>query len=128
MCQVKKLNSDKFEIQIVKHHFYDLSLSIRTPDTSILNLNDCPLIEKALTNFKKEYGTFDLLTQFSYAAWKGGKNNISLRQEAASEKIKTITNQAEILECKKVIPFASFIYFSNKSNFYMNDSINTTGK
>ena len=36
-----------------------------------------------------------------------------------------ISNQSKILNCKKVIPFASFIYFSNKLNFYMNDSVNS---
>ena len=33
-------------------------------------------------------------------------------------------NQYNILECKKIIPFASFIYFSNKLNKFMNDQIN----
>ena len=122
--------SNKFEIQIVKHDFYDSSISIKTPDINLINLNDCPLHNvKSIKNFKKKYGVFDLLlTQFSYAAWKGGVDKIEFRQKAAKEKLLCIKNQAQILECKKVIPFASFIYFSNKSNFYMNDSINTTEK
>ena len=69
-----------------------------------------------------------LLTQFSYAAWKGGINNKKLRQLAANEKLVSMEKQAKILECKKIIPFASFIYFSNELNFYMNDSINTPEK
>jgi len=119
--------SNQFEIQIVKHDFYDSSVSIKTPEAKILNLNDCPANDiKSLKNFKKKYGKFDLLiTQFSYAAWKGGIENIELRKKAANDKLLAIENQVNILECKKVIPFASFVYFSNILNFYMNDSINT---
>ena len=69
-----------------------------------------------------------MLTQFSYAAWKGGIENKIYRKIAADEKLKAVEKQARILECKSVIPFASFVYFSNKLNFYMNDSINTPQK
>ena len=65
-----------------------------------------------------------MLSQFSYAAWKGGKDKSNYRQSAAKEKINTLVNQYKILNCKKVIPFASFIYFSNTLNKYMNDHIN----
>ena len=92
----------------------------------IYNLNDCPKkSENESKKFKKIYGNFDLLlTQFSYAAWKGNEDNKEYRQNAASEKLETIINQYNILECKNVIPFASFIYFSNKLNKFMNDEIN----
>ena len=121
-----KINED-IEIQIVKHDFYDSSISIKTPDTKILNLNDCPLRDiSQIKKFKKKYGTFDvLLTQFSYAAWKGGEDGKIFRENAAKEKLIDISNQTKILECKKVIPFASYIYFSNQLNYYMNDSVNT---
>ena len=113
-------------IKISKHDFYDSSIAIYTPDCKILNLNDCPLKENNdIKKFQKQHGNFDiLLTQFSYAAWKGSKTNVKLRQIAAQEKIKAIISQYKILNCKYVIPFASYIYFSNKMNFYMNDSVN----
>jgi len=128
--QGKNKIDEDIEIQIVKHDFYDSSISIKTPDTKILNLNDCPLREiSEIKKFKKKYGTFDvLLTQFSYAAWKGGKKGKIFRENAAKEKLTDICNQSKILNCKKVIPFASFVYFSNKMNFYMNDSINVPDK
>ncbi len=118
--------SDQVQIKISKHDFYDSSLSVFTPNYKILNLNDCPLKHKVdINNFKKKHGEYDiLLTQFSYAAWKGSSENKKLRQIAAEEKISNIVLQANILNCKHVIPFASYIYFSNKMNFYMNDSIN----
>ena len=95
-------------------------------ETKIVNLNDCPLNEpEKIKKFKNKHGKFDiLLSQFSYAAWKGGKNNSEYRKIAAEEKIKTMMNQYKILECKHVIPFASFVYFSNELNNYMNDCIN----
>ena len=125
--QSKNKISEDIEIQIIKHDFYDSSISIKTPDTNILNLNDCPLRDVSeIKKFKKKYGTFDvLLTQFSYAAWKGGEKGKTIRENAAKEKLLDIYNQSKILDCKKIIPFASFIYFSNKLNFYMNDSVNT---
>lgn len=114
------------KIKIVKFGYIDSALIIEGSKDKILNLNDCPLNDiDEIRKFKKEHGRFDLLlTQFSYAAWKGNKDNKEYRQNAASEKIKTLINQYNILECKKVIPFASFIYFSNKLNKFMNDEIN----
>tara|TARA_B100000029_G_scaffold389442_1_gene385794 strand:+ start:6322 stop:7680 length:1359 start_codon:yes stop_codon:yes gene_type:complete len=122
--------SNKVQIQIIKSGFYDSLLIFETPDYKILNLNDCPIKETdELIKFKKKFGTFDvLLTQFSYAAWKGGIENRIYRKIAADEKLETVEKQAGILQCKSVIPFASFVYFSNELNFYMNDSINTPQK
>ncbi len=119
------LNSD-LKIKIIKFGYIDSALIIEGSKEKILNLNDCPLndVEK-IKEFKNKHGNFDLLlTQFSYAAWKGGKDNNSYRKYAAEEKIKTLTNQFKILGCKTVVPFASFIYFSNILNKYMNDEIN----
>tara|TARA_Y100000590_G_scaffold467741_1_gene647716 strand:+ start:2162 stop:3508 length:1347 start_codon:yes stop_codon:yes gene_type:complete len=121
---------DGVEIEIVKHDFYDSSISIKTSDMKILNLNDCPLRDVSdIKKFRKNFGSFDvLLTQFSYAAWKGGKSQKIVREKTAREKLESICKQAKILNCKTVIPFASFVYFSNQMNFYMNDSVNTPHK
>lgn len=114
------------KIKIIKFGYVDSALIIEGSKNKILNLNDCPLNEvNEIQKFKKNHGNFDLLlTQFSYAAWKGNKENKNFRKTAAEEKIKTLINQYNILGCKKVIPFASFIYFSNNLNQFMNDEIN----
>ena len=71
------------------------------------------------------YGEVDvLLTQFSFAAWKGGKENKKWRTEAADEKLNTMQLQINKFNPKYIIPFASYIYFSNEENFYLNDSSN----
>ena len=44
---------------------------------------------------------------------------------AAQEKIQNIRNQAKYLHPKTIIPFASFIRFSNVNNCYLNDCANT---
>ncbi len=115
------------EVQIEKYGFYDSFFKLKTPDLKILNLNDCGIKDQNELNlFQKKHGNFDvLLTQFSYAAWKGGINNKNFRKHAAEEKLKAVENQTKILNCKSTIPFASFVYFSNELNNYMNDSINT---
>ena len=59
---------------------------------------------------------------------KEEKKERYLEKMQQKEKLTDICNQSKILNCKKVIPFASFVYFSNKMNFYMNDSINVPDK
>ncbi len=124
----KLLNIDKnFSLKIQKCDFYDSALILKINDKTIFNINDCPLKSKSdIEGFKKKYGQCDyLFTQFSYAAWKGGKNNSGWRDFAAREKIQTLKNQSEIFGSKFTIPFASFIKFSDNYNNYLNDSINT---
>ena len=119
--------SHDMEVTCIKDGFYDSGLLIKSGDEKILNLNDCEITtQQRAREVKKIVGNVDvLLTQFSFAAWKGGEENITWRKEAADEKIKTINLQIKTFEPKFLIPFASFIYFSNEENFYLNDSINT---
>lgn len=114
-------------IKCFKEGFYDSSLYIETPDMNILNLNDCEIrSSNEAKKIRDNCKNIDvMLTQFSYAAWKGGRNNIEWRKKAAKEKLKTISFQAKYFSPKFIIPFASFFYFSNKDNFYLNDSSNS---
>ena len=117
----------KVSIKCIKSSGYDSALLVNIDGKKIFNLNDYPLNNKKdISIFKNNFGSCDiLLTQFSYAAWKGGKDNKTWRANAANEKIQTLIDQAEILEAKTVIPFASFIKFSNKRNSYLNNDRNT---
>jgi len=118
--------SNEFKITCIKDGFYDSALFIQTKDKKILNLNDCNVrTESRATEIYKITGSCDiLLTQFSYAAWKGGEGNLNWRKLAAKEKLNDIFLQAKTFKPKQIIPFASFIYFSNESNKYLNDSVN----
>jgi UDP-MurNAc hydroxylase len=115
------------QIRVGRHGFYDSWLLVRDANASVLNLNDCPIRrDDELKPLKRQVGDIDvLLTQFSYAAWKGGRDHAAYRREAAQEKLATIRKQIEGLRPRRVIPFASMVYFSNVENFYLNDSINT---
>ncbi len=119
-----------FEILCIKDGFYDSGLAIRTSDKTILNLNDCEIKDdsrcKQVLNIVGECDV--LFSQFSFAAWKGGIDNIRWRNLAAKEKLNTLKLQVKYFKPKVLIPFASYIYFSNQANFYLNDSSNRPGK
>lgn len=118
---------DDFTIRVIKDEFYDSALLVNVAGKTIFNLNDCPIHSPArIAAFKKRYGTCDvLLTQFSYAAWKGGRENVQWRTSAARDKLAGLVRQAHTLEAKTVVPFASFVYFANVLNSYLNDAVNT---
>lgn len=113
--------------RVGRSEFYDSWLFLDDGRTKLLNLNDCPMrAEKDAARTLKLTGRPDvLLTQFSYAAWKGGRENKAYRVAAASEKLNTIGVQTRVLQPRFVIPFASFSYFANPENSYLNDSVNT---
>ena len=106
--------------------FYDSWLHVSDGTGAVLNLNDCAEGDDSeLREIARLTGPIDLLlTQFSYAAWKGGRANAHFRELAAARKLETITAQVRALKPRHVVPFASFIYFSNEENFYLNDRIN----
>ena len=106
--------------------FYDSWLHVRDGTHSVLNLNDCAEGDEAeLREIAALTGPIDmLLTQFSYAAWKGGRANAQFRELAARRKLETIAAQVHALKPRQVLPFASFVYFSNEENSYLNDHIN----
>ena len=87
-------------IRIGRSGFYDSWNLFRADGRSVLNLNDCDLSsERDLLGLKAEIGPVDvLLTQFSYAAWKGGKANKALRQAAARDKLATVRRQIACLK------------------------------
>jgi len=105
----------------------DSALLVRCENEKILNLNDCVVRSKKRgEEIRKVTGEVDLLlTQFSYAAWKGGRENKKYRSDAAMDKLRSIYTQIEVFKPRFLIPFASFIYFSNLENQYLNDCINT---
>ena len=100
-------------------------------DFSILNINDCVVgdeegAERVLSNYKRYTKNIDvLLTQFGCASWVGNPDERQLRIESAREKLNRISLQAHKFEPRAVIPFASFVYFSDPENFHTNDSQNT---
>jgi UDP-MurNAc hydroxylase len=118
--------ANDFEVLCFKDGFYDSGLAIKTSDKTIINLNDCEIKDRLrCEEVVKITGECDILaTQFSYAAWKGGIANVGWRTLAAKEKLDTMKLQASFFKPKIIVPFASYIYFSNNANFYLNDASN----
>ena len=118
---------DKFTVRVIKDGFYDSALLVNVAGIDICNLNDCAMhSEQRITAFKKQYGDCDvLLTQFGDEAWKGGRDHRQERRVAAQDRLTGLVRQGQALQAKTVIPFASFMYFANVLNSYLNDEVNT---
>ncbi len=93
-------------------------------ETVILNLNDCTISNsniyqkiKNLVNGEIEV----LLSQFSYAERIGNPDESHLRKVEAQFWLDGLIKQVSVLQPKYTIPFASYKFYSNKENFYMND-------
>ncbi len=118
---------DDFSVTCGRIPFYDSWLLINAGGTAILNTNDCILeTDERLRLVKRHAPRCDVLfTQFSYANWMGGPNDQALRRSLADEKLRRVAIQCAAFEPLYVVPFASFVYFSNDENGYMNDEINS---
>jgi hypothetical protein len=114
------------EVMCGTSEFYDSWLYLSDGSAHALNLNDCrERDESALRKLAGCVGPLDvLLTQFSYAAWKGGAADAQYRALAARQKLDVVAAQTRILRPRYVVPFASLIYFSNQENAYLNDHVN----
>ena len=125
--RTKFVIEDDFSITCGKMAGIDSWLLYETNRFKLLNINDCVISNKKLCeSVKKTTGEVDvLMSQFSYANWKGNPDDKKIREKSAREKLNRIKIQTEIFSPKHTIPFASFVYFSHDENKYMNDSINT---
>jgi hypothetical protein len=105
---------------------HDSWLAIRSPDGTLLNLNDAVVhTPAALERVKRELGPIEVLfTQFNYAAWRGNREDTTLRRADAEKKLGLLQRQVELLEPRYTVPFASFSYFSHVENSFLNDAAN----
>ena len=125
--RTKVVIEDDFSITCGKMVGIDSWLLYETESFKLLNINDCVINNKKLCeSVKRSTGDIDvLMSQFSYANWKGNPDDKEIRERSAREKLNRIKIQTEVFNPKYTIPFASFVYFSHDENKYMNDSINT---
>lgn len=131
----KKIILDSnLSIFIWAHKNGDSYSLVKYKNFKILNLNDCIVNNKKEANkisskIKKITNNLDFLfTQFGYANWIGNKEDEELRLKAAAEKIDRLLLQHNYLFPKFIIPYASFINFCDKENFYLNSQQNTPEK
>lgn len=112
-----KLRED-FEVLCGSVGSMDSFLAIRTENECVLNLNDC-VCTVAQTNYiRRLVGKVSLLfTQFSFANWIG---NHSDEIGAVQAKLQDLILRARVFKPEFMVPFASFIYFCNRENSWMN--------
>jgi UDP-MurNAc hydroxylase len=97
----------------------DSWLAIRSGGVTILNLNDCMIEPRQLAYIGRLVGKVTvLLTQFSFANWIGNHTD---ELGEVENKIRELTERVEFFTPEVTIPFASFIYFCNQENSWMND-------
>lgn len=120
---------NEFYLSVYAYPGGDSFCYVRTNKQNILNINDCVINDenqamKVLARLPNNSNVDILFTQFGYANWIGRSEDINLRLKSAEEKFTRIDIQNKIFNPKTIIPFASFIYFCKKDNFYMNDQQN----
>lgn len=115
-------------IQIIKCGLLDSFAIIKDNNHFIINMNDCVPQDELykIKNIINDITIDVLFTQFSYADWNGNSAEGYLRKKAIKKKFQQIKNQINFFKPKYIVPFASYIYFSNKENFFMNDEIPKT--
>lgn len=124
------LIEDNFKITTWPYRGGDSLCLINFFGIYILNINDCEInsdedSKKVLFEINKKTSKIDfLLTQFGYACWNGNEDEKELRVKAAEEKLTSMENQIKVFKPSCIIPFASFIFFSNDKNFYINNEQN----
>jgi UDP-MurNAc hydroxylase len=97
----------------------DSWICIRADGINILNLNDCVLGPGHLGYISGLVGKVTvLLTQFSFANWIGNRSD---ELGEAETKLRELRDRVNTLKPDATIPFASFIYFCNQENSWMND-------
>jgi len=106
----------------------DSWLHIETPSFTYLNVNDCILShDRHMAQVRRALARpLDVLfTQFSYANWAGNRGDTHAMRVQAIDKIKEMHRLVAHLRPRFLVPFASFVFFSNEENFYLNEGANT---
>jgi UDP-MurNAc hydroxylase len=106
----------------------DSWLHVETPSHTYLNMNDCVAERAEHYDAVRRASTrpLDVLfTQFSYANWAGNRGDRQIMQRQASDKIEQMRRNIAETAPRFLIPFASFVFFSNLKNFYLNEGVNT---
>lgn len=97
----------------------DSWIAIRAEGITILNLNDCVIGPRHLAHISRTVGKVTvLLTQFSFANWIGNHTD---ELGEAERKLRDLQHRVNFLQPEATVPFASFIYFCNQENSWMNE-------
>jgi hypothetical protein len=107
-----------FEILCGSVGTMDSFVVFRTEGECILNLNDCICTDAQIKYIHRLVGKPSvLMTQFSFAQWIG---NHADDTDAVQQKIRELKYRIFTFKPEFTIPFASFGYFCNQENSWMN--------
>jgi len=96
----------------------DSFIAMRSEGELILNLNDCICTDTQIRYIHRLVGKpAMLLTQFSFAQWIG---NYADDTDAVQQKIRELKYRIYTFKPEVTVPFASFGYFCNQENAWMN--------
>jgi hypothetical protein len=97
----------------------DSFLAVRADGESVLNINDCFCTPAQIKYIQRRVGKLSLLfAQFSLANWI---RNRADETNAVQSQLELLTTQIAAFQLEFTIPFASFVYFCNEENAWMND-------
>ena len=105
--------------------FEDSWLAVKTPDATVLNLNDCPIFDRQEAQSVKDIvGQVDVLfTQFSISSWDGNREETARLRAGARKMLRRAVMHAQVFRPEYIVPFASFIWLCHEENAYMNDAM-----
>lgn len=100
----------------------DSWLAIRTPEATLVNLNDCAITEpEQVAELRAIVGRVDLLaTQFSISAWDGNPDDRARLRRGAELMLRRMLVQVQGLEPRWTLPFASYVWFCHEENAFLN--------
>ncbi len=124
---------DGFEVRCGPFGSYwgevDSWLYIKTPEASLLNINDCEMHDEAVVaelaqKCQQWGGELDLLAvQFSYASKQGNANDTAWMQRARRECLDKLALKVSGFKPAYTLPFASYVYFCHQENQYLNKGV-----
>jgi hypothetical protein len=108
----------------------DSWLALRTPEATVLNLNDCAILRpEEVASIRATVGPVDVLaTQFSISAWDGNPEDAARLRSGAEAMLARMLTHVRGLEPRWTLPFASFVWFCHEENAALNAFHNRVGR
>lgn len=125
----KTLFIDDLKLTTIVTEGYDSCLLVEDENTKFLNINDAQLDRlEELEKIRSHIPVDVIAIQFHYANWAGNKGDKTIPEFKRRNAVARIKKISDFCGTKKIILFASYIYYCHEENFYWNqfDSIGRT--
>ena len=101
---------------------HDSAFVFEADDKVILNQNDCKLSREQCFLIKQKYKKIDLwLMQFGLAGYYANSNDKQGLKDAKQKHINLINTYYDFFKPSCFVPFASYVYFCKKYNYFLNE-------